>query len=273
VDHPNCRIVGVTSVKGKSRSGRTRHFVRPAQIHDVLLAHGRIADPHVGKNAAACAWVGEKDWAYVCRFATPQEITGPVLLRFEGLDTLADAYLNGVAIGHFENMFREYAIEVKDRLLPPGRQNTLVVVFSSPLRVMRAAKLPPNDPGSAKHKSLRKCHCDFGSYIGAAPHSVKVGVYRDVVLDLPDQAWIEDVCIRPRLSPGLRSANVHVRAETAGDKATLRWVLIDPSGREADSGERAASGDAGFEIPVREPQLWWPRMHGKQKTLPECWQG
>jgi beta-mannosidase len=129
---------------------------------------------------------------------------------------------------------------------------------------MRAAKLRPNDPGSAKHKSLRKCQCDFGSYIGAAPHSVKVGVCRDVVLDLPDQAWIEDVCIRPRLSPDLRSANVHVRAETAGDKATLRWVLIDPSGREADSGECADSGDAGFEIPVREPQLWWPRMHGKQ---------
>ena len=44
----------------------------PAQVHDVLLAHGRIADPHVGKNAADCAWVGEKDWAYVCRFSTPE---------------------------------------------------------------------------------------------------------------------------------------------------------------------------------------------------------
>ena len=46
----------------------------PAQVHDVLLAHGLIADPHVGKNAAACAWVGEKDWAYVCRFPTPENI-------------------------------------------------------------------------------------------------------------------------------------------------------------------------------------------------------
>ena len=44
----------------------------PAQVHDVLVAHGLIADPHVGKNAAACAWVGEKDWAYVCRFPTPE---------------------------------------------------------------------------------------------------------------------------------------------------------------------------------------------------------
>jgi len=36
----------------------------PAQVHDVLLEHGRIADPHVGHNAAACVWVAESDWVY-----------------------------------------------------------------------------------------------------------------------------------------------------------------------------------------------------------------
>jgi beta-mannosidase len=236
----------------------------PAQVHDVLLAQGRIVDPHVGKNAADCAWVGEKDWAYVCQFASPKEIPGPAFLRFEGLDTLADAYLNGISIGHFENMFREHSVEVKDRLLPPGRLNTLVIVFSSPLRFLQASKLPPDDPGFQKHKSLRKSHCDFGSYIGATPHSVKVGVYRDVVLDLPDRAWFEDICIRPKLSPDLRSAIVQVRAETAGDKATLRWVLVDPSGRQTERGECEISCQAETEIPIREPQLWWPRMYGPQ---------
>jgi hypothetical protein len=39
----------------------------PAQVHDVLLAHGLIPDPHIGTNATASAWVGEKDWAYVDR--------------------------------------------------------------------------------------------------------------------------------------------------------------------------------------------------------------
>jgi len=236
----------------------------PAQVHDVLLAHGRIADPRIGRNAAACAWVGEKDWAYACRFVTPDGIRGPAFLRFAGLDTLADAHLNGVAIGHFENMFREYSVEVARHLSPPGRPNSLVIVFSSPLRFTQAARLPPDDPAAAQHKSLRKTHCDFGSYIGAAPHSVKVGVYRDVVLDLPGQAWIEDVCIRTSLSPDFRSANVQVRAETHGDKATLRWGLIDPSGREVDHGELAASGETGFAISLREPRLWWPRMHGPQ---------
>jgi beta-mannosidase len=99
----------------------------PAQVHDVLLAHGLIADPHIGENASACAWVGEKDWAYICRFPTPAGITGPAILRFGGLDTLADAYLNGASIGHFENMFREYAVDVKDHLAPSGEENVLVV--------------------------------------------------------------------------------------------------------------------------------------------------
>ena len=173
----------------------------PAQVHDVLLAHGLIPDPHVGTNATASAWVGEKDWAYVCRFPTPENIRGPAYLRFEGLDTLADAFLNGVAIGHFENMFREYAVEVKDRFAPPGQPNTLVIVFSSPLRFLRNTDLSLGDPNSAKHKSLRKCHSDFGWYLGATPHAVKVGVYRDIVLDLPEQTWIEDVCVRTELAP------------------------------------------------------------------------
>jgi hypothetical protein len=55
----------------------------PAQVHDVLLSHGLIADPHVGKSAGACAWVGEKNWAYVCRFPTPARIGSSAFLRFD----------------------------------------------------------------------------------------------------------------------------------------------------------------------------------------------
>ena len=82
----------------------------PAQVHDVLLAHGLIPDPHVGTNAAVSAWVGEKDWAYVGRFPTPADRPGPAILRLEELDTLANVWLNRTPLGHFENMFREYAV-------------------------------------------------------------------------------------------------------------------------------------------------------------------
>jgi hypothetical protein len=67
--------------------------------------------------------------------------------------------------------------------------NVLVIVFSSPLRCQRAARLPSGDPEAVPHKSLRKAHSDFGSYLGARPHAVKMGVYLDVVLDLPENSW------------------------------------------------------------------------------------
>jgi hypothetical protein len=237
----------------------------PAQVHDVLLAHGLIADPHVGKNAAACAWVGEKDWAYVCRFPTPENVRGPALLRFEGLDTLADVYLNGTEIGHFENMFREYAVDVKDRLALPGQSNVLILVFSSPLRFMRNAKLPASDPNVSQHKSLRKCHSDFGAYLGAAPHAVKVGVYRDVVLDLPERAWFEDVWVAPMLGEGYRSAEIRARVQASGEPSTLQWTLRGPDGREVEKGHIDGVQQATeFEIAVAQPRLWWPRMQGAQ---------
>ncbi len=208
----------------------------PAQVHDVLLAHGRISDPHVGRNAAESAWVGEKDWACACVFTSPARSEGPVFLRFEGLDTLAAAYLNGVEIGHFDNMYRRWSVDVRDRLAGAGQQNVLLVVFSSPLHFVNEVKIPERYEGLAKHKFLRKSHGDFSSYLGASPHSVKVGIYRDVVLDIPGPSWIEDVWVRPELSEDLHRAQVHVQVETAGQDAFVDWTLTGPSGKRIDSG-------------------------------------
>jgi beta-mannosidase len=237
----------------------------PAQVHDVLLAHGKIPDPRVGKNAAECAWVGEKDWAYACTFATPKAGGGPALLRFGGLDTLAEAYLNGSLLGRFDNMYREYAVDVTDRLTPAGEKNVLLIVFSSPLRFVRSVKPSPRHKGVGRNHFLRKCHSDFGSYLGARPHSAKVGVFRDVALDLPGRSWIEDVWVRPQLAADFKRATVNVRVETGGEKTELAWTLNDSVGNEVTRGVEKPTGNVcDIRINVDNPQLWWPRTHGQQ---------
>lgn len=236
----------------------------PAQVHDILYAHGRIADPHVGTNAADSAWVGERDWAYACAFVSPPPAAGPVLLRFDGLDTLASAYLNGVPIGRFDNMFRVYQVDVGARLAPSGDENVLLLIFSSPLRFVQNVTQPPAHVGRlARHAYLRKPATDFGTYLGARPHAAKVGIYRDVTLDLRDRAWIEDVSVRCTLTPDLGRATVRVDVQTGGDGtgASLFWALADPAGREVAQGG-ADSGDGGFTIELDRPQLWWPWTHG-----------
>ena len=85
------------------------------------------------------------------------------------------------------------------------------------------------------------------------------------MLDLPEEAWIEDVCVRPVLSPDFRSAKIQVSVETAGESGSLEWTLVDPAGREVSRGKKDASPPGTeLEIAVSEPKLWWPRMQGEQ---------
>ncbi|MHC4070547.1 MAG: beta-mannosidase [Planctomycetota bacterium] len=237
----------------------------PAQVHEILLKHGKISDPHISKNAADSAWVGEKDWAYVCMFKSPDRGEGPVFLRFEGLDTLATTYLNGHKIGEFNNMFRQYRADVREHLSPTDRDNVLLIVFSSPLRFINQIDRPERHKNLPKQKWLRKSHGDFNSYLGARPHAVKVGIFRDVLLDIPGQSWIEDVWVRPRLAADFKRAKVQIKINSGGTGGILNWILKDPSGSQIKHGQTALSGSScSFQVAVDDPKLWWPRTHGEQ---------
>jgi hypothetical protein len=236
----------------------------PAQVHDVLLAHGRISDPRIGRNASASAWVGEKDWAYGCRFSSPATNEAPVWLRFAGLDTLATAHLNGKSIGQFNNMYREYAVDVREHLVPAGKTNTLILVFSSPLRFVDQVKATADRSGIPASHYLRKCHSDFGSYLGARPHSVKVGIFRDVEIDVAGSAWLEDVWVRTQLTPDYRHAKFLARIETGGNPATIAWTLQGPDGSTVAKGSsNSASDGAEISAELDTPKLWWPSTHGR----------
>jgi hypothetical protein len=239
----------------------------PAQVHDVLLAHGKIPDPRIGRNAAQSAWVAERNWAYACRFKSPESPTGPVFLCFEGLDTLATAYLNGADIGRFDNMHRQYAVDVRGRLKPPGEENLLALFFPSPLRHLESLQPVSQYKDLPRYKFLRKCHSDFGSYLGARPHSVKVGVFRDVLIDVPGSSWIEDVWAQATLSANRDQATVRVRVETKGSPSPLTWSLRSPAGDEVARGDRPNKmHDHEWTIDVKNPRLWWPWTHGRPEV-------
>lgn len=232
----------------------------PAQVHEVLLQHGLIADPRLSENAAKVTWVADKDWAYACKFSGPANPTGPVYLEFDGLDTLATAYLNGIEIGRFDDMYRQYRIDVRKQI---GKDNLLLIVFRSPNRFMEQFQQPAAQVDRIpKTRYLRKANPDFSNYLGAQPNFVKVGVFRDVVLDVPGSAWIEDVWVRSELSSDFRRATLRARVETAGTAREVAWRLTDPSGAELSHGKASSGTDVAIAIP--EPKLWWPRGHGPQ---------
>lgn len=247
----------------------------PTGLHEVLLRDGDIADPSVGRNAAEADWVGDEDWVYRTRFTTPSG-AGRSYLRFKGVDTLAEVYLNGERILSIDNMFREYEVAVGDLLTSDGTDNVLVVLISSASRYVSEQVVRPETHRDAipPHFYIRKGGGDFSSYLGARPRLVKAGVYRDVVLTTVEDARLTDIRARTAsVDEHAAVVTVDVSFDGAGAQtSTIEWALADPDGRLTAHGTASPSGSAGpggragssqWQISVPEPRLWWPRGYGQ----------
>src|SRR5512135_1366560 len=90
----------------------------PGGVHTDLLALGKIPDPFVADNELKVMWVAENDWEYRRSFKVDAGLLSEekVVLVCDGLDTIADLYLNGTYLGHVEKMFRRWEWEVKSLL-------------------------------------------------------------------------------------------------------------------------------------------------------------
>jgi len=112
----------------------------PGNVHTDLMKAGEIPDPFFRDNADKVKWVGEADWIYKRQFQVPDDLLkrDRVLLRCDGLDTLATVTINGKEAGKADNMFRVWEYDVKS-LLRPGA-NEIAITFGSPFPYMNSRK-------------------------------------------------------------------------------------------------------------------------------------
>ncbi|MDR2157497.1 MAG: glycoside hydrolase family 2 protein, partial [Clostridiales Family XIII bacterium] len=123
-----------------------------------LLRHGKIADPYLRDNESKALPEFEKDYVFQRDFELPADALAHdrTLSHCAGLDTIADAALNGVAIAGVDNMHRTCAFDVKSRLRTGG--NTVTLTFYSPVKYL--ADHPPII--GKPYASIRKASCMFG---------------------------------------------------------------------------------------------------------------
>ena len=65
------------------------------------MTAGKIEDPFYHDNEQKLMWIGESDWVYSRDFSLSDGFLAEksIVLRFEGLDTLAQIRLNGKVLG------------------------------------------------------------------------------------------------------------------------------------------------------------------------------
>ena len=243
----------------------------PGCCEEDLMRAGLLPDPMVSTNAFAW-WAFEgHQWLYAKTFDAPARAPGErAVLVFDGIDTLADIFLNGEKIGEADNMLIPHEFDVTGKLRE-GAANTVQVLIR-PVGLAAAdvslGELGYTMSGGANHEHFRKAPYMYGW--DTLPHLAVSGLWRDVRLEVRPAARVEEpVWIVRGLDAKARTASLLARARIPAPfrhfhKARVRCTL-SRGGKVVAAGARPYMGPhCSVGLTLRNAELWWPRGAGAQ---------
>ena len=234
----------------------------PGSVYHDLLHAGIIEDPFVGANELkALPWM-DHDFIYERAFDVPEDLfnADQILLRAEGLDTIAKVFLNDQLIGCAENMHRIWEYDAATAIR--HGQNTIRVEIASPTKYIKEAYEKSPQEGSSDAMTgfplLRKAHCMFGWDWG--PHLPDAGIWRAISLIGIEKARIEDVRVHQIHEDGKVSCEVITNVKPVSESAapSVKVSITSPRGEDFE-----AEGTDPV-IAIQNPELWWPNGFGAQ---------
>ncbi|MCL2831778.1 MAG: glycoside hydrolase family 2 protein [Treponema sp.] len=239
--------------------------VVPGSVYSDLLRNGKMEDPFWRYNEDAAFALMENDWEYCTEFSVPQKMLGCdlVLLRCEGLDTLAEISVNGAEIAQTNNMHRTWEFDVTGIL--KSEQNQIKIIFRSPVKFAAEANRKIKVDGSSDalegFPQIRKAHCMFGWDWG--PRLPDAGIWRSISLVGVHMARLTGVHIIQNHKKDLVDLDISVEIETAvdlphGGEYGWKCIITDPDGKTSEFDKSCKT------ISIKNPQLWWPNGFGKK---------
>ena len=241
--------------------------VVPGSVYNDLLTADLIPDPFYRDNEIGALKLMEHDFKYSRSFTVDADLlsSDAVLLRCEGLDTIADIYVNGCPVGHAENMHRVWEFDVKE-LLHIG-ENAVSVHFASPTKYIKEAYSKSVADGSSDamvgFPLIRKAHCMFGWDWG--PRLPDAGIWRDISVIGIDCARIRDVQVLQRHEEDRVTLEIHTHVDHLTDDDTQVEVSVT-----TPTGQVLMGGGKRCFIVIEQPELWWPAGLGGQPLYTVC---
>lgn len=242
----------------------------PGSVYNDLLNAGVIEDPYWRDNEDAALALMNNEFEYIGKInLNDNEVkdADEVVLRFEGLDTLADIELNGILLGKADNMHRTWDYSVKD-LLKLG-ENELRVVFHSPVKYIKEqyeqdpAILGTEDAMRGFPK-IRKGHYMFGWDWG--PRLPDAGIWKKVSFLKVEKAQLKRVYIRQAFNEDLSSVKISVEASImyANDTREIKADELTKSGEHIEVTIYDPDNNVIGSDVIESPRLWWPNGLGEQ---------
>ena len=279
--------------------------VVPSTVYETLLKKELMPDPFYRDNELTALKLMENDFVYETDFSltNTQRNADKLFLRFYGIDTLADVYLDDQLLGSADNMNRiwEFDITASVKDDPENTVYHLKVVLHSPTRFIREENEKCPVGGSAESMPgfphIRKAACMFGWDWG--PRLPDAGLFREVTIETVKTARISQIYLTQNhhvtgktvhgntVSDVLLTADAEIEwtPEASSEQVKIILLVKSPDGSSTLSAESSpidaitdsapSMGLTGLncglrcnhvnvELTVSDPQLWWPNGYGAQ---------
>ena len=239
----------------------------PGNVELDLQRAGLLPDPFFASNIRKLRQLENDSWWYRRRMHIPDNFAlQPCELVFEGLDTFATVWVNGIWVGESASMLIEQVFDVT-HALHPGEENTFTVRLAS---AMQEARKYSYDMGqmSWEHRMeglyIRKAAHMWGWDI--MPRAVSAGIWRPVYLQTRSQYAIEQLYIWT-VQANLDESTLGIRFQLQIPEPVLEGITLQVHGVCQDHEFTYAwpvefIAD-GFYIPIQQPRLWWPKGYGE----------
>ncbi len=236
----------------------------PCTAASALRAAGRFSyDAHVDFDT--------KDWWWRLAFSAGEgRADATRVLRFGGLATLAEVWLNGRSILRGDDMFTEYDVDVGAWL---RADNELVVCCRSLATALQVRRPRPRwKTRLVNAQQLRWFRTTLlGRIPGWSPPVAPVGPWRPIVLEDRTELSVARADLRARLEGDDGAVDVRLELHAVHGRAPDS-ISVELAGRTTALATCAAGPDGRIvaEGTARIPNVerWWPHTHGAPTRYP-----
>jgi len=248
---------------------RTIPATVPGNVDIDLMAAGLEKDPTIGCNNYLTREWEHFQWCYSKTFNFDGGTPGcKYFLNFEGIDTMAEIWLNGQHLGSAENMMISHSYDVTKFLKPV---NELKVIIRSSVLYGREAFLGAISVGhsaSSESITIRKAPHTFGWDI--LPRVVSAGLWRSVELRTVKPVHFRDVYwLTGGVDVAAGSADVYADAQFEMpleyyDRAHIVFTLSRGGNVVAKYSQPCVYHAMKQRMHLENVDYWWPRGYGEQ---------
>ena len=228
-----------------------------------------ISDPFMGENLLEEHEREMNHLFYGKEFEMDADLEKTYFLEFDGIDTVAEIFLNGEFLLKTDNMLMAHTIEISGSRWKKGNNEILVHILPVALEARKYDYPMYVEAQKFGGDSLyvRKSAYMFGWDI--FPRMLSGGIWKDVrIVEKPNLSFVQSYLFTRQLSEDLQKCHLEYFYDLELENIPYLGLTVELEGTCGDSHffqKADVWGKAGhFGFDFERPKLWWPRRSGEQ---------